>query len=125
MTAASGDAGCNCVTYPSADPYVLSVGGVDQNGNKSFDSNYGSWVSLAAPEGNLTGLPLTNGQPGYAGFGGTSSAAPVVAGIAGLLFSYNPSLTNAQVEQALRQSDALRRQLRSRRVTSQRGGLCA
>ena len=37
---------------------------------------------------------------------GTSSAAPVVAGIAGLLFSYNPSLTNAQVEQALEASAA-------------------
>jgi Subtilase family len=104
MTAASGDSGCNCITYPSADPYVVSVGGVDQNGNKSYDSNYGSWVSVVAPEGNLTALPSTNGQPGYAGFGGTSSSAPAAAGIAGLLFSYDPSLTNTQVEQALEAS---------------------
>jgi hypothetical protein len=38
--------------------------------------------------------------------GGTSLAAPVVAGIAALLFSYNPSLTNAQVEQALESTAA-------------------
>jgi subtilisin family serine protease len=104
MTAAAGNSNCNCVTYPSADPYVIGVAGTDISGNKAYDSNYGSWVSVAAPEGNLTGFPSTNGQPGYAAFGGTSSAAPVVAGIAGLLFSYNPSLTNAQVEQALEAS---------------------
>ena len=106
MTAAAGNSNCNCVTYPSADPYVLGVAGTDSSGNKAYDSNYGSWVSVAAPEGNLTAFPSTSGQPGYAAFGGTSSAAPVVAGIAGLLFSYDPSLSNAQVEQALESSAA-------------------
>jgi thermitase len=104
MTAAAGNSNCNCTTYPSADPYVLGVAGTDSSGNKAFDSNYGSWVAVAAPEGNLTAFPSTNGHPGYAAFGGTSSAAPAVAGIAGLLFSYNPSLTNTQVEQALEAS---------------------
>ena len=33
-------------------------------------------------------------------------AAPAAAGIAGLLFSYNPALTNTQVEQALEASAA-------------------
>src|ERR1051326_4226196 len=104
MTAAAGNSNCNCATYPSADPYVLGVAGTDANGNKQYDSNYGNWAAIAAPEGNLTAFPSTNGQPGYAAFGGTSSAAPAAAGIAGLLFSYNPSLTNAQVEQALEAS---------------------
>jgi thermitase len=107
ITAAAGNSNCNCVTYPSADQGVLSVGGVaNAAGDKQGDSNYGSWVKLAAPEGNLTAWPTINGATGYAAVGGTSVAAPAVAGIAGLLFSANPSLTNAQVEQALEASAA-------------------
>src|SRR5438445_6329556 len=87
MTAAAGNSNCNCVTYPAADPYVLGVAGVDNSGNKAADSNYGSWVSVAAPEGNMTAWPSINGGPGYAPGGGTASAAPVGAGLAGLLLS--------------------------------------
>jgi thermitase len=107
ITAAAGNSNCNCMTYPSADQNVLGVAGVsDAAGDKQGDSNYGSWVKLAAPEGNLTAWPSINGAPGYASVGGTSVAAPAVAGIAGLLFSYDPSLTNTQVEQALEQTAA-------------------
>jgi hypothetical protein len=106
MTAAADNSNCNCVTYPAADPYVLGVAGVGSSGSKAGDSNYGNWVAVAAPEGNMTAWPTLNGAPGYAPVGGTSSAAPVVAGIAGLLFSANPALTNTQVEQALETSAA-------------------
>ncbi|TMK33918.1 MAG: hypothetical protein E6G64_03065 [Actinobacteria bacterium] len=54
----------------------------------------------------MTAWPSINGAAGYAGIGGTSMAAPAAAGIAGLLFSYNPALTNTQVEQALEASAA-------------------
>jgi hypothetical protein len=49
----------------------------------------------------MTAWPSINGLPGYAPVGGTSLAAPVVAGIAGLLFSYDTGLSGSQVEQAL------------------------
>ncbi len=105
MFAAAGNSNCNCVSYPAADPYVLGVAGVANDGvSKSYDSNYGNWVELAAPEGDLTAWPSINGAPGYAQVGGTSVASPAAAGIAGLLFSYNRSLTNTQVEQALESS---------------------
>jgi hypothetical protein len=101
VVAAAGNSNCDCATYPAATPGVLGVAGTDSAGNKQGDSNYGSWVMLAAPEGNMTGWPSINGAPGYAPVGGTSLAAPVVAGIAGLVFSYDRSLSGAQVEQAL------------------------
>lgn len=99
--AAAGNSNCNCPTYPSATPGVLGVGGVTQTGAKANDSNYGSWVAVAAPEGNMTAWPTLNGAPGYAQVGGTSVASPAAAGIAGLLFSANPGLSGAQVENAL------------------------
>jgi thermitase len=106
LTAAAGNSNCDCKTYPAGSSGVLAAGGTDNSGNKAGDSNFGSWVTLAAPEGNLTAWPTINGAPGYAPVGGTSIAAPVVAGIAGLLFSYNSGLTNTQVEQALERTAA-------------------
>jgi thermitase len=104
MTASAGNSNCDCLTYPAADPYVLGVAGVNNVGSKAGDSNYGSWVKVAAPEGNMTAVPTLNGAPGYGPLGGTSSAAPVVAGLAGLLFSAQPGVTNTAVEQALESS---------------------
>jgi subtilisin family serine protease len=78
--------------------------------------------NMALPQvGNVpTGPPLTQYQPGrgmvtsdrtqaagYSGedytntFGGTSSSCPVVAGVAGLMLSVNPSLTARQVREIL------------------------
>ncbi|MDQ1701342.1 MAG: thermitase [Frankiaceae bacterium] len=104
VMASAGNSNCDCPTYPSATPGVLGVGGVSNAGAKASDSNYGPWVALAAPEGNMTAWPTLNGGPGYAQVGGTSLAAPAAAGIAGLLFSANPTLSGAAVEQALEAS---------------------
>ncbi len=99
--AAAGNSNCNCATYPAATPGVLGVAGVDNTGNKAGDSNYGSWVAVAAPEGNMTSWPSLNGGPGFGPVGGTSLAAPAAAGIAGLILSVDPSLTLPQLEQTL------------------------
>jgi thermitase len=104
LVAAAGNSNCDCETYPSGDQNVISVAGTTSADTKASDSNFGSWVKVAAPEGNMTGWPTVNGAPGYGPVGGTSLAAPVVAGIAGLLFSYNPNLTNTQVETAIEQT---------------------
>jgi hypothetical protein len=107
VVAAAGNSNCDCPTYPAATPGVIGVAGTARTDAKQGDSNYGDWVPLAAPEGNMTAWPainVTSGPPGYAPVGGTSLAAPVVAGIAGLLFSYDQGLNGAQVEQALESS---------------------
>jgi subtilisin family serine protease len=104
LTAAAGNSNCDCPTYPSATPGVIGVAGTTTTDAKDGDSNFGSWVTVAAPESNMTAWPTLNGSPGYAPVGGTSLAAPVVAAIAGLLFSANPALSGSQVEQAIETS---------------------
>ena len=106
VVAAAGNSNCDCAMYPAATPGVLGVASTTPTDQKTGDSNYGSWVALAAPSGNLTAWPSINGAPGYAPAGGTSLAAPVVAAVGGLLFSAKPSLTGAEVEQALQTSAA-------------------
>jgi subtilisin family serine protease len=104
--AAAGNSNCNCITYPAHTPGVLGVAGLENSGAKSGDSNYGSWVALAAPEGNMTASPSIDGAPGYGPDGGTSLATPAAAGIAGLVLSADPALSGAQVEQVLERSAA-------------------
>jgi len=100
LVAAAGNSGTTAYNYPAAFPEVVSVAGTDSTDVLYSWSNYGSWVKVAAP-----GMNYTVGRSGWYGqFGGTSSASPVVAGIAGLVASAAPAATTAQIEQAITSS---------------------
>jgi len=76
---------------------VISVAGSDSSDNRYSWSSYGSWVDVAAPGCNQA----TTMSGGYGSFCGTSSATPVVAGVAALLASALPSASNTAIEAAL------------------------
>ncbi|MEN7547254.1 S8/S53 family peptidase [Rapidithrix thailandica] len=101
------------VTFPASAPGVVTVGAVDRSGNIWGYSSRGSQMDLVAPSGNtnLNGDVRTTDRPGTNGyangnytteFGGTSAACPQVAGVAALMLSVNPELTEAQVVSILR-----------------------
>jgi thermitase len=95
LVASAGNDSSTTPNYPAAYSNVMGVASTDPDDSLSFFSNYGSWLSIAAP-GRYLVTTLSNG--GYAGFSGTSAAAPVVSGIAGLVLSTNPALSNSQVK---------------------------
>lgn len=94
VIAAAGNAGNATPYYPAAYTNVISVGGSDGSDLRVPSSNYGSWVKIFAPG---VDIPVATMAGSYDLAAGTSFASPEVAGVAGLLFSANPSLTNSQV----------------------------
>lgn len=78
----------------------LSVGASDVNGARADFSEYGSFVSLAAPGADVLGAL----RGSYAYGSGTSFAAPEVAGAAALVWAANPRLSFRQVAAILEQT---------------------
>lgn len=110
---ASGNGYKSCVDYPANNGNVIAVGAFANTGIRSAYSNYGSALDIMAPSNNVggpgAGVRTTDrmGGPGYnssnytSSFGGTSSACPVVAGVATLLLGYDASLTSSEVKNIL------------------------
>jgi hypothetical protein len=97
------------ISYPG----VISIAASNNVDTRAGYSCFGAAVAVAAPSsGGTLGITTTDvtGNPGYAqgnvtfGFGGTSSACPLAAGVAALVLSVNPSLTWQQVKAVLEQS---------------------
>ena len=77
---------------------VIIVGATDPNDDKASFSAYGLAVDLFAPGTDI----YSTGMPSALAIGsGTSSSAPMAAGIGALVWSHRPSLTPEQVEESL------------------------
>ncbi len=111
------------ISYPASNSNVIAVGATNENdrrcrGGLNQDwpsalqgSQYGPELSVVAPGVHTWSTDIRGTGQGYnsalgggdtAGdyfedFGGTSGATPHVAGLAGLLLAYNPTLTPAQI----------------------------
>lgn len=95
--AAAGNEYTNIERYPAAWPEVIGVGATDENDAKALFSNYGSWVDVGAPGVSIK--TTTIGDYGYDS--GTSFSAPFVSGLAGLMLSQDPTLTQDQIREKL------------------------
>jgi len=112
------------VAFPASLPNVLAISAsneFDQPKTKNsaddetwWGSNFGPEVDLAAPgvHNFTTDIVGQDGaNPGGVvnadyvnNFNGTSSSTPIVAGVAGLVLSVNPNLTEGQVRRLLTQT---------------------
>ena len=89
-----GCRGINPVMYPAALPYVVAVAATGQNDERMGFSEYGDYIDVAAPGRWIPGFWFYD----YRLLPGTDYAAAQVAGLAALIWSVNPALTNNEVE---------------------------
>jgi len=84
VVCAAGNSNTTQRAYPAAYSKVISVGALDESGNRASYSNFGDWVTVAAPGSNV----LSTWPDGrYAFSSGTSMATPQVAGVLGLVWA--------------------------------------
>ncbi|MEQ1934112.1 MAG: S8 family peptidase [Fimbriimonadaceae bacterium] len=92
--AAAGNHGTTQLIYPGGFDECIAVAATDQNDQKAGFSAFGDWVEVAAPG---VGILSTYLGGGYEFSDGTSMACPLVAGLAGLIKSVDPTMTPAQL----------------------------
>ena len=103
------------LSTPANCSNVITVASIDRSGDRSWYSNFGYNVDIAAPGGET--LYYGNGVLSAANSGlttpvrdtfeyyqGTSMAAPHVAGVAALIYSIRPNITPSRVEDIIKSS---------------------
>ena len=115
VVVAAGNSNANVSGFnPANCANVVAVAATNRAGGRSYYSNYGALIDVAAPGGELTQTTDINGiwstlnagatTPGaesYAFYQGTSMASPHVAGVAALILSKGTK-TPAEVETLLK-----------------------
>lgn len=97
LAAAAGNNG-GAVLYPAANDGVLAVVATNRWDGRWYGSNYGPEVDVAAPGADIYNTTLNDT---YLSASGTSAAAPHVSGLAALVWSVQPDLTNDEVARVI------------------------
>jgi subtilisin family serine protease len=96
---AAGNQSKDQVSYPgSSRPDIITVGSITSSGSLSYFSNHGTGLDVVAPGSDILST-LPNNTQGYKD--GTSMACPHVSGVAALLLSRNPTLSQQQVAEVI------------------------
>lgn len=104
VVAAAGNSGTasganECIGYPARYASVIAVGAITSANTRSSFSSTGSTLEIVAPGSDIYS---TTYNGGYGTMSGTSMACPHVAGVAALVWSAKPTMTNVQLRNVLK-----------------------
>ena len=104
VVCAAGNDNANEDFFPASYRHVLSVGSVGTSSTTGFNlksnfSDYGPYVDVMATGYDIYSTVFNNG---YATKSGTSMAAPVVSGLAGLIKALHPGWSAYRIESQIR-----------------------
>ncbi len=99
VVAASGNDNQEFIGTPANGDNAHAIGSTDPNGERSGFSNYGPELYLGAPGARIFSTWLDNQ---YRELSGTSMATPTTAGVAAIIASMNPEVTNRQLSHFMR-----------------------
>ncbi|WP_426490938.1 S8 family serine peptidase [Hymenobacter sp. 102] len=103
VVAAAGNTPADLDFYPASYEHVLSVAMLTPSDERSPNATFSRRVDLSAPGTQILTI-LGNTDSDYFAVGGSSFAAPLVAGAAGLVRARFPQYTAAQVAAQLRRT---------------------
>lgn len=99
FVSAAGNDNTTDTHYPDGYTNSFSVGSTSRGTNdaRAGFSNFGPYVDIAAPGDGLKSCKHTSDTAYEPNSQGTSFSAPLVAGVAGLMWSFNENLTNQEI----------------------------
>lgn len=103
LVAAAGNTPAELEFFPASYDHVLSVATLQPSDERSTNATYSRRVDLSAPGINIL-TTWGDTDTDYVGVGGSSFAAPLVAGAAGLLRTHFPQYNAAQIAAQLRRT---------------------
>jgi hypothetical protein len=107
---AAGNGNSSGQWYPGCYSGVMAVAATNNQDQKSWYSNYDTWVDISAPGGETNtvterGVLSTITGNNYAYYQGTSMACPHVTGVAALILSHAPGeLSPAELKEILKET---------------------
>lgn len=104
VVVAAGNSNSGTFFSPAAEAGALGVAATVLNDQRSNFSNFGQNADLAAPGSSICSTVLSGG---YECWNGTSMAAPVVSGVAALVWAACPGCSVEQVEARLLNGDPI------------------